>query len=119
MTEKHTHLTVNDQNGVTVVSFADRKILDELCIAEIRDELTDLVNNNNGVKMLLTFNNVDHLSSAALGVLISLNKQVKEKNGELILSDITPQIFEVFKITRLNKLFEICDTAEEALGKFS
>jgi anti-sigma B factor antagonist len=61
---------------------------------------------------------VEHLSSAALGVLITLNKQVSDSKGKLKLSDITPQIYEVFKITRLNKLFDIHDTAEKALSTF-
>lgn len=51
-------------------------------------------------------------------MLITLNKHVAENNGKLKLSDITPQILEVFKITRLNRLFGIYDTAERALSSF-
>lgn len=118
MTDACSHLTVKETDGVRVVEFADRKILDELCISEIRDELSKLVEGANGVKLLLSFKNVEHLSSAALGVLITLNKQVSDQKGKLKLSDITPQIFEVFKITRLNKLFDIHDTAAKALSSF-
>jgi anti-sigma B factor antagonist len=51
-------------------------------------------------------------------MLIKLNNQVQEQAGKLKLSDITPPIYEVFKITRLNKLFEIYGTKEEALDSF-
>ena len=71
-----------------------------------------------GVKLLLSFKAVEHLSSAALGTLITLNKQVSEQKGVLKLSDIAPPIYEVFKITRLNKLFDICGTVDEALSTF-
>ncbi len=118
MTEEHSHLAVKDHEGIHVVEFSDRKILDELCISEIRDELSKLVESTKGIKLLLSFENVEHLSSAALGVLITLNKQVSDSKGKLKLSDITPQIYEVFKITRLNKLFDIHDTAEKALSSF-
>ena len=118
MAEEKSHLTVNDRDGVSVVEFADRKILDELCISEIREELSKLVVDADGIKLLLSFKNVEHLSSAALGVLITLNKQVSDHHGKLKLSDITPQIYEVFKITRLNKLFDIHDTTEQALASF-
>ncbi len=118
MTEAHPHLTVTNRDGVSVVEFADRKILDELCISEIREELFKLVADSDGIKLLLSFKTVEHLSSAALGALITLNNQVAERNGTLKLSDITPQIYEVFKITRLNKLFDIYDSMEEALGSF-
>lgn len=118
MTKEQSHLKVSTSNGVTVVEFIANKILDELSISEIRDELTKLASEPETMKLLLSFKNVEHLSSAALGVLITLNKQVAERKAKLRLSDITPQIFEVFKITRLNKLFDIHDTAEKALAGF-
>lgn len=118
MAEQQAHLTVTDQSGVTIIEFSDRKILDELSIAEIQDELSRIVAERENVKLLLSFRNVEHLSSAALGTLINLSKQVSDKRGELRLSDIAPAIYEVFKITRLNKLFKIHATRQEALGSF-
>jgi anti-sigma B factor antagonist len=118
MAEEKPRVSVKNSGGVHIVEFADRKILEELSISEIGEELARVVTGTNDVKMLLSFKNVEHLSSAALGMLISLNKQVAQKKGKLKLSDITPQIYEVFKITRLNKLFSIYGTAREALADF-
>ena len=116
--EPRSHLTITQSSGANVVEFADRKILEEFSIAEIGEELSKIVEGSQGVKLLLSFANVEHLSSAALGMLIKLNNQVQEQAGKLKLSDITPPIYEVFKITRLNKLFEIYGTKEEALDSF-
>ncbi len=118
MAEDRSHLTVKDSGGVSVVEFSDRKILDELAISEISEELSAVVARMREVKMLLNFKNVEHLSSAALSMLITLNKQVGERRGQLKLADIAPPIYEVFKITRLNKLFSIYGTAPEALADF-
>lgn len=118
MAEGQPHLTIIEVDDARIVEFADRKILEELSIAEIGEELSELVNSTPGIKLLLSFNNVEHLSSAALGMLITLNKQVGATSGKLKLSDITPQIFEVFKITRLNKLFDIHDSRDAALSSF-
>ncbi len=118
MADAKSHLTVSRSNGVTVVDFAERKILEELSISEIGEELVKLVDAQPGISLLISFKNVEHLSSAALGMLITLNKKVQELNGRLKLSDISPQIFEVFKITRLNKLFDIHETTARALGTF-
>ena len=118
MTDNRSHLKVRKASGVSVVEFADRKILEEISIAEIGDELSLLVSSSPGVQLLVSFKDVEHLSSAALGMLINLNKSVAEKSGHLKLADITPQIFEVFKITRLNKLFHIYDSADQAMGAF-
>ena len=111
-------ITVMKNDGVNVVEFNDRKILDELSISELGSQLREVADSENAVRILLNFQNVEHLSSAALGMLITLHKLVQEKKGRLILSNIQPQIFEVFKITRLNKLFEIHDSAAKALGSF-
>ncbi|MCH7886251.1 MAG: hypothetical protein IIC01_13520, partial [Planctomycetes bacterium] len=43
MTEKQSHLTITENGEVRVVEFADRKILEELSISEIGDELGRLV----------------------------------------------------------------------------
>lgn len=118
MEQPSSHLRIRKGDGVSIVEFADRKILEELSIQEIGEELDQLVESENGIKLLLNFKNVDHLSSAALGMLITLNKKIKDKSGMLKLSDINRQIFEVFRITKLNRVFDIHDTAEQALAGF-
>ncbi len=118
MAEAKANLKITKEGEVYMVEFEDRKILDELSITQIGEQLAELVGANPNIRLLLNFKNVEHLSSAALGMLITLEKQVKEERGRLKLSNIRPQIFEVFKITRLNRLFEIHDTAEAALQSF-
>ena len=108
---------VSDVGDVSVIQFKDRKILDESNIQEMGLELFGLVEEDRG-KILLNFMNVEFLSSAALGKLITLDKKVKAASGQLKLSNIRPEIFEVFAITRLNKLFEIHDDEADALANF-
>jgi anti-sigma B factor antagonist len=113
------HLKVTRANGVCVVEFEDRKILEEICIAEIGEMLSDVVSSEPKIKLVASFRNVEHLSSAALGMLVNLRKQVQDTGGSLKLSNIRPQIYEVFKITKLHKLFEIHDTAAQAMHAFT
>ena len=118
MAEPTTRLKVRDWNGVSLVEFSDRKILDEMCIAEIEEELFKLVDKGVAANMLLSFSNVGHFSSAALGMLLKLKKKVDERKGTLKLSDINPQIYDVFKITQLNKKFDIYPSADKAKASF-
>lgn len=111
------HLRVNDLINAVVIEFAERKILEELSIVEIGEEFTRAATTHAGRILVVSFANVDHLSSATLGMLIKLREQVAHGNGRLVLADIKPQIFEVFKITKLNRLFEICDSIGDALHK--
>ncbi len=116
--EKKRRLLVEPRGDVSVVQFMEKKILDELSIKEIGDELFELVDVHKKTRLLLNFEQVEYLSSAALGKLITLNKKVRAAKGELRLCKIHPDIAEVFRITKLDKLFDICDTEEEALAKF-
>lgn len=118
MSNGGSRLRVETQNGVTVVGFIDRNILDEANIQSIGEEISALIDAGPSPRLLISFENVEHLSSAALGTLISINNKVRNRDGELRLADIDPQIYEVFVITRLNNLFSIHDTTDEALGSF-
>src|SRR5215467_6171458 len=93
-------LEVEHIGDVTVVNFVDRKILDEQNIQIIGEQLFSLVDEEGSRKLLLNFGNVEYLSSAALGKLITLNKKLQQVGGRLILCDIDPQIYEVFEIDR-------------------
>jgi anti-sigma B factor antagonist len=111
-------LEVEPIGDVTVVNFVDRKILDEQNIQIIGEQLFSLVDQEQVKKMLLNFGNVEYLSSAALGKLITLHKKVQANGGKLVLCNIDPQIYEVFEITRLDKLFKIKKDEQEALQSF-
>jgi len=111
-------IEVEEVNGVTVARFTDKKILDESNIQIIGNQLFSLIDDDHRKKVVLDFANVEYLSSAALGKLITLDKKVKADKGELRLCTIRKDILEVFKITRLDKLFKIFDTRDKALAGF-
>ncbi|MCW5776760.1 MAG: STAS domain-containing protein [Phycisphaeraceae bacterium] len=111
-------LRVRRTDGITQIEFVDRNILDEANIQSIGEEIASIIEAEDKPKLLISFANVDHLSSAALGTLITINNKVRGRDGELRLADIDPQIYEVFVITRLNKLFQIMDSSEEAMRSF-
>jgi len=112
-------LRVRREGGVVRVEFIDRNILDEANIQAIGDEISRLIEAEPSPKLLISFTNVDHLSSAALGTLITVNNKVRQRGGQLRLADIDPQIYEVFVITKLNRLFQIHESAADALKSFA
>jgi anti-sigma B factor antagonist len=118
MAESIPPVSVTNQKDIRIVEFTNNKILDEGNIAEIGQTLGVLIEEREKPRLLLDFANVDHLSSAALGMLININNKIKQKDGQLRLTNIKPQIFEVFVITKLNKLFKIRPTRAEAISSF-
>jgi anti-sigma B factor antagonist len=112
------HVDVDEIRDVTVLRFHDHKIIEDINIQELGQEMFHLVEAERRDKLLLNFSSVDFLSSAALGKLITLDKKMKAHGGTLKLSNIRPEIYEVFAITKLNRLFDIRDNEAEALAAF-
>jgi len=111
-------LDVNEVGDVTVVRFRDHKIVEDINIQQLGQEMFRLIEVDSRDKLLLNFSSVDFLSSAALGKLITLDKKMKAHGGALKLSNIRPEIYEVFAITKLNRLFDIKDDEADALAAF-
>jgi anti-sigma B factor antagonist len=119
MSETTPPLAVSTENDIRIVEFVHSKILDEGNIADIGQTLSALIDEKPNLRILLDFAAVDHLSSAALGMLINTNNRVKQNNGQMRLTNIKPSIFEVFVITKLNKLFRILPNRQEAIASFT
>ena len=118
MTSTESRIRVTRQDGIDCVQFLDRNILDEPMIQTIGEELGRLIAEAPHPKVLIDFEAVEHLSSAALGMLINVSNKSKDQGGQLRLSSIDPLIYEVFTITKLDKLFQIHKTASEAIASF-
>ena len=113
-----TRLVVSEVAGVTQVAFKDRNILEESAIAQLNEEISRLIGATPNPKLMLTFRTVEHMSSAALGMLIDLHNRVRAKGGQFRLAAIRPDVLEVFKITGLNKMFSIHPDEDQAMGSF-
>lgn len=113
-------LRIREVEDVLVVNIADSKILDEAKIQKIGDELIAAAERA-GVnkRLLLSFQGVSYMSSAMIGKLVLLNKRCKKDGIDLKLCDISSNVAEVFKIMKLNKVFDIQKTEEKGLKAFS
>jgi anti-sigma B factor antagonist len=110
------HLDCEEIGDALVVRFLDHRIL-HTNIEEVRQELLRLVERTNRSKILLNFSRVDLLSSAALAMLLTLYKKVAKDRTSLRLSNMRPQILDIFDYTRLNGLFDIDEDEAEALAR--
>jgi anti-anti-sigma factor len=104
----------------TVITFTDEKILEERDIVELQESLMGVIEQAaEKINLILDFTNVKFLSSAVLGLLIRVSKKVYEQNGQLRLCNISPRIYEIFKITRLTKIFDIYPDRAAAIASFA
>jgi anti-anti-sigma factor len=115
MAPENQRMNVAVRDDVQIVELMSQKILDEMVISEIGEQLYQLVEQSEYPRMIVDFSAVSHMSSSALGMLITLHKRIREKGGILKLCCVQPAIYEVFVITRLNEIFDICGSIDEAM----
>ncbi len=116
---KYTFLELDDFGEVLVVRFNQASILDQQIIDQIGREFDQVQLEASGNrKLLLNFQTVEYMSSAMLGKLIQLHRRCKADKIKLKLCGIAKNPLDVFKITKLDKLFEIHKDAPAALSTF-
>jgi anti-sigma B factor antagonist len=69
-------------------------------------------------KFLIDCSQTGYIDSSGLGVLVSLAKRVRELGGELRIAGLNEDLRSLFQLTKLDSLFHIAPTAEEALAGF-
>jgi len=69
-------------------------------------------------KFLIDFSRTGYIDSSGLGVLVSLSKKIREQGGELRLANLNEDLRTLFELTKLDTLFNIADTRDEALTGF-
>ncbi|MHC4193814.1 MAG: STAS domain-containing protein [Planctomycetota bacterium] len=114
MAEIMPKINVQYNEGATILTFTDEKILEENDIRSLQGSIMSVIEQGGRMNLILDFQKVRFLSSAVLGLLIRVSKKIYENDGQLRLCNINPKIYEVFRITRLTKVFDIYPDTESA-----
>jgi len=113
------NISVEYVKNATIVSFTDEKILEEKDINSLQESIMTVIEQAEQINLIIDFSHVKFLSSAVLGLLIRVSKRIYEHNGRLRLCNIDPKIYEIFKITRLTKTFDISKNVDSAVKELS
>ncbi len=96
------------------------KVLDTWIAADVavrfKEELIGFVTSGNR-NIVLDLSDVTFIDSSGLGALIACLKVIGD--GDLVLCGARDTVASMFKLTRMNKVFRVFATTEEALAAFS
>jgi len=109
------HVKKKQLNDITVC-YVDGDI-DINSSPDIRNALSDLTGRH-VKKIVIDLAGVSYVDSSGLATLVEMLKKTKSYGGKLRLSNLADKVKSLFEITKLEKLFEIFDNAEEALADF-
>ncbi|EAA8666341.1 STAS domain-containing protein [Salmonella enterica] len=106
------NLEILSENGVVIVVPLVRR-LDASVALTFKEQVQEVIGQNNK-NILLDFSHVDFIDSSCLGALVSILKSLNGK-GDMVLCSLNSNIYNLFKLTRMDRIFSIRDKRQDAL----
>ena len=100
-----------------ILFFTDALVSDDVQILDI-DDLGDFCERaaRTAKSIVFDFRGIQFMTSRMIGELVLLNKAIKQHSLAMRFVNLSPNVHEVFKITRLHKVFRIDDDDPGLLG---
>ena len=104
-----------DMDNISVVYL--KGYLDAHTAPEFENVLQTLVDENR-VRIVVNLRDLNYISSAGLGVFMGFIESIREKNGDIKLSEMTEKVYRVFDLLGFPVLYEIFTSEAEAIQKY-
>ncbi len=108
-------VSTNFKNDVSIIMLGG--YLDAHTAPKLENVFNDLINKSK-FKIVVNFENLKYISSAGLGVFMAFIENVRSNGGDIKLSSMQPNVFNIFDLLGFPLLYEIFPTEEEAVSKF-
>lgn len=105
--------TTRDDAGVTILELSGE--IDVGQAPDLRELLIKLLEQNAG-RLLVDMSDVVYIDSAGLSVLIAANRRAQSLGGNFALSNPQKPVQQVFRLTRMNKVFQIYTSVTEGVS---
>ena len=69
-------------------------------------------------RIVVNLAELNYISSAGLGVFMGFIENVREKDGDIKLAELSEKVYRVFDLLGFPVLYEIFENEQEALEKF-
>ena len=106
---------LNPQGSVLLISFKEPYVNDTANLEALEDGLRELLLDHDQRFLLLDFSEVRIVVSRMINSLVLMVKRVRAEGGQVHLCGLDSQIERVFKTMKLDRVFDIYDTAAEGL----
>lgn len=113
------NLVVWKHGDVSVVRFGEHRMLDELTVKRIIDELNEIAHRADCQNLVLNFAGVVGVSSLMPEKLLTIQHIMAMQGGRLKLCGIEPEVQEVFTTTELDHILDIRESEDDAIRAFA
>ena len=70
-------------------------------------------------QIIINGEHLQYISSAGLGVFMAYIEEVRDEGGDIKIAALQPKVFNVFDLLGFPMLFDIVETEDEAIAKFT
>jgi len=84
---------------------------------ELRTALLDLLTRVNPKRLILNLSQVPYMDSSAIAVLVEMLQKLRRAGGKIFLTNLQPRVKGLLEIARLDSIFVLVATDEDALKK--
>ena len=105
----------DDAKGVVVIGVDGQLIVGNR--HDLKSKVMDAMESGE-TKFVVDFTDTGYIDSSGLGVLVSLAKKIREAGGDLVLAGLNDDLRTLFELTKLDTLFSIKASVEEAISGF-
>src|SRR3990172_1619851 len=100
-----------------IALFRIRGYVDTTTAPELQRQLTNEIQEGQS-QFVIDLGAVQYVSSAGWGVFVGEIRNLRERGGDLKLSQMAPEVFEVFDMLEFNRILMCYDSIEEAIDDF-
>lgn len=108
-------ISAKSNEDVTILKVSG--YLDTTTASELENALYGILDNNR-YKIVVDLSGVTYISSAGWGIFIGEIKEIRNHGGDLKLSGMIPDVYEVFQLLEFQSILESYRTTEEAVKAF-
>ena len=103
-------------DDVTLVNFNEETKRLNIVVAEkIKNQLNAIIDDG-CKKLVLDLGNIKFIDSTGFGALVTIYNHAKNRESEVVICNISAETMQLIKITKLDQVFEIKDSVEQALS---
>jgi len=90
----------------------------EFTTSDELDKVIESLVKTKSYNIIIDLENVGYISSRGWSIFLSKIKEIRENDGDLKLTRMAPDVFEVFKVLEFFWFLGVYDTIEEAISDF-
>lgn len=113
--ENQIEFEVEKTGNATIIAFKATSISSYEGVITASERIKAFIEKNKPKVVIFDFEQVKFFCSQVLGLLLEIRSKQEEAGGDVIISAIDPNLYRVFKITNLDKIFTFSTDKQAAL----